>query len=149
MNSVFRPEPKAPAEAYKTYEVARPKSTHSRPATCQEVDCQSFLNGWRSTFDLRTDLGKRQSYYVRMRSGRSFVRVLDPRPGILVLEFAPGQRCFAEHRIALERPPIFLVRGGDWRGNPLGTPTVTRTPAAWLDDFGSHQQKIAEAIERG
>jgi hypothetical protein len=147
--SVFRLEPQGAPELYKTYEVARPRSTHTRAATCREVACQARERGWRKSFDSRTDLGKRQLRYVRLNSGRRFVRILDRRPGMVTLEFAAGQECFEDHRIALDVPALFMIKGGDWRGNPRGTPTVRMRPEDWADDLGNHQLKIAEAIERG
>lgn len=148
---VNRIEPQGDPSLYKTYAMLRPKSTHTRIATCQEVDCPDFLRGWRTHIDLSTDIGKRQSRYIRDHSGRSFVEVKRPIFGdpTVVLEFPAGQQCFREHRVPLEREPLFVVKGGDYRGNPLGLPTVQRTRDEWLDDFGNHQLSIAEAVKRG
>lgn len=148
---VNRISPQGPPELYKTYQVLRPISTHTRPATCAEVDCPNFLQGWRSTFDVSTDLGKRQARYVREHSGRRFEVEDVPAPGqpLLVLVFPAGQQCFTAHRVALERTPIFRIKGGDWRGNPRGLPTVTRSPSDWMDDFATHQNELAEAIRKG
>lgn len=139
--------PKMPPEAYKTYKVLRPRSTHTRVATCAEVECGAYLRGWVTKLDLSTDLGKRQARYIREHAGRAYATI-SVAP-LLVLDFPAGQQCFAEHRVAVERMPIFQVAGGDFRGNPRGTPTVTRTPQDWLDDFGSHQITLAEALRRG
>lgn len=148
---INRIEPQGPPELYKTYAITRPRSTHTRPATCSEIDCPNSIMGWRSTFDLSTDIGKRQARYVREHSGRSYSVRREPAAGqpLLVLEFPPGQRCFAEHRVPIEREPLYRIAGGDFRGNPRGIPTVTRVRSDWLDDFGTHQQQISEAIKRG
>lgn len=146
-----RIEPKGSVELYKTYQMVRPKSTHTREATCEEVLCQAHANGWRTVLDVSTDIGKRQARYIREHCGRSFVVEHEPTPddSRLVLRFKPGQRCFAEHRVPLEIEPLYRIRGGDYRGNPLGLPTVTRNRDDWLDDFGNHQISLAEAIKRG
>ncbi|ACU71749.1 hypothetical protein Caci_2840 [Catenulispora acidiphila DSM 44928] len=50
----------------------------------------------------------------------------------------------------MEREPLYLVRGGDWRGNPTGQlPLKHSGPESWVDDFGEHQENITEEIERG
>jgi hypothetical protein len=146
-----RREPKGPVELYKTYEMVRPISTHTREASCQEVMCQAYANGWRTILDLSTDKGVAQARYIREHSGRSFVVEHEPTPEDprLIFRFKSGQKCFAEHRVPLEIEPLYRIRGGDYRGNPLGIPTVTRRRDDWLDDFGNHQIKLAEAIKEG
>ena len=70
--------------------------------------------------------------------------------GLTVFTFEPGQDCFAQHRVPLERDPLFLVRGGDWRGNPTGLqPYRHHRGEDWVDDFADHQDRIARQIERG
>lgn len=147
--AVSRLEPAGAPELYKTYAVVSPMSTHTRKARCAEVGCEAYAKGWRTTLDLSTDLGKRQARYIRNGSGRRFTDSSTPGSPLLVLDFAAGQQCFAEHRVSLHRPPLYQIRGGDHRGNPRGAPTVTRSEADWVDDFGTHQQRLREARERG
>jgi hypothetical protein len=142
-----RLEPQGDPRLYKTYAISSPVSTHTRRAQCSEVECSAHLNGWRTSLDLSTDLGKAQARYVREKSGRAY-EVIAKSP-ILILEFRAGQECFAEHRVPLHREPLYLIKGGDHRGNPAGIPTVQRTERDWVDDFGDHQLKIKEARERG
>lgn len=143
----FRLTPKMPVTAYKTYALRLPKETHYRKATCQEVECEANLNGWMTTLDLSTDLGERQAKYIRLHSGRTFT-VTENLP-LIRLTFPPGQQCFADHQVPLEREPFFIVRDGDWRGNPTGRRRQHTSAQDWIDDFGEHQQKIADAIEQG
>ena len=146
----FRLPPVAAPEFYKTYEIIRPRSTHTRVATCAEVDCVHHARGWVTKIDVSTDLGKRQARYIRNHSGRRFVEATTMGDGpIITLNFHPGQTCFTEHRVPIDRPPIYRVRGGDFRGNPRGVATVTRPATDWVDDFANHQSKIKEAHERG
>jgi hypothetical protein len=140
-------EPAGDPALYKTYAISSPLTTHTRVARCSEVECPNYLRGWRTVLDLSTDLGKRQARYIREKSGRHF-EVITEKP-LLTLEFRAGQECFSEHRVPLHREPLYLVKGGDYRGNPLGVPTVQRSERDWVDDFGDHQQKIKEAHERG
>jgi hypothetical protein len=153
---LFRIEPKLPAGAMKTYAILRPTSTHFRPATCAEVDCPQYLHGWRTVVDESTDLGARQAHYIRTQSGRSFHEQRD-RTGVGVLgavtfTFGPGQMCFrtADHRVPVGRPELFVVREGDWRGNPRRTePRVHKRAADWVDDFANHQDRLATRLGQG
>ncbi len=143
---VFRPEIRLGPEHYKTYAVVAPVATHFRVASCAEVNCPAYQNGWRTTVLADSP----QAQYIRAKSGRSFTTM--PQPGGMVaFTFAAGQVCFraSEHRVPLGREPLFIVRGGDHRGNPRGTAPVTRRAEDWVDDFATHQQGIADAIERG
>lgn len=141
--------PRLPAGAYQTYQVVAPRSTHSRPVTCEQVDCPQMKHGWRTKVDETTELGQRQAGYVRSSAGRRYAEHQD-EAGLTVFEFAPGQRCFAQHRQSLERPPLFVVRDGDWRGNPLGTqPRVHARAEHWVEDFAEHQAALADVLERG
>jgi hypothetical protein len=144
-----RIDPVGPVQAYKTYGIYTPLATHFRAATCAEVECSRYLNGWETRVDETTDLGQAQAHYIRRDSGRGFSESRDA--GLTVFRFEPGQRCFASdtHRTRIERPEIFIARGGDHRGNPTGQVTKHTSPAHWVEDFAEHQQRIADEIERG
>jgi hypothetical protein len=140
--------PAMPAEAYKTYQLAAPRSTHFRPATCEDVDCEAYLFGWQTTIDESTDLGRRQADYIRRAAKRHFIENIDG--GLTTFTFEPGQQCFAQHTARLERPPLFIVRGGDFRGDPRGTqPRYHSRPEFWVEDFATHQADLAEQLEKG
>lgn len=147
---VYRPDPALPASAMKTYGIVAPKSTHFRPATCEEVDCSAYLNGWKTVIDESTELGQSQAHYIRTESGRRFHRDPVNSDGPVTYLFEAGQRCFAQHELRLDRPEVYVVRDGDWRGNPRGTnPLIHKDPQAWIDDFGEHQERLADQLERG
>lgn len=136
-----------PAEM-KTYQIARPMSTHMRPGTCADVDCDAYRYGWRTTIFEGTEQGAAQAHYIRQQSGRKFVE--DRGPDFTVFTFEAGQKCFAQHQMVLDRPALFVVRDGDWRGNPRGTQArIHHSADDWVDDFANHQQTIAEQIKRG
>lgn len=141
----FRVEPALPVQATKTYSVQAPPATHWRDATCAEVDCQSYLHGWKTLVNVSTDLGQRQVVYIRHESGRRFTEHLEGTA--MVFTFEPGQRCFAGHRAPLERDPLFLVRMGDWRG--YGPTRVHKRPGDWVDDMQESLDKVRDRQERG
>jgi hypothetical protein len=52
--------------------------------------------------------------------------------------------------VRIDKPPLFLVRDGDWRGNPRRTRARQHlNPGNWVEDFATHQQAIADEIEKG
>lgn len=141
---VSRIDPAMPVGAYQTYSIT------SRPdravvAACEQVGCAAWRNGWESTIDERTDLGKQQAAYIRQRSRRTF-RELKTAAGLTVFRFEPGQRCFAEHKTM---PEIYAVRDGDWRGNPTGRRRMHQRAADWVEDMAEHTQRIADQREKG
>jgi len=143
---VQRVPPAMPAAAYQTYQVSSPLATHWRAATCAEVDCPHHMHGWATTVlpdsaDEAAIKGAGRHWTVREILPGGLVRYL----------FGPGQACFAasRHRIQLDRPEVFTVRGGDFRGNPTGMHRRHANAADFIDDFGEHQQRIADAQEKG
>lgn len=137
------------AENYQTFQIKAPVSTHWRPATCEEVDCANAEFGWKSVIDESTDLGKQQAHYIRKLSGRKF-REQRLETGLTEFLFASGQPCFAQHKTRLDRQELYIVKGGDWRGNPRRTPQRQHTkPEHWVEEFAEHQDKIKQLHERG
>lgn len=153
---VNRIEPKMPASAYKTYSIAAPVATHWRKASCAEVDCPRYLNGWRVHVEqltpelLHTAKTARHPVNGRWVPYRyTEVRVTE---GQTYLVFEAGQPCFAaaEHRKRVERPELYVVRDGDWRGNPRGTEARRHErPEHWVEDFAEHQDRLATAHGEG
>lgn len=147
---MFRVDPKLPPQHMKTYQIVAPQSTHYRPGTCAEADCRHHREGWVSIIDEGNDLGAKQAYYIRNQSGRHFKEDRNQAPGLTAFIFEAGQTCFQQHQIRLDKPELFLVRGGDWRGNPVGDqPRVHASADDWVDDFGNHQQQLADRINQG
>jgi hypothetical protein len=136
-----------PAHAAKTYTVLQPLGTHFRIATCAEWGCEQYASGWDTVLDVSTDTGAKAAEHIRLKAGRAYTVV---ETGTIVrFRFPPGQRCFREHRLSLDRPALFVVRDGDDRGNPRGTPVRKLSDADWVDDFANHQQRIADRLEQG
>lgn len=137
------------AESFQTFQIVAPKDTHTVPATCEEVECEQYARGWMMKIDLGTDLGQRQAHYIKHSSGRAY-EVTSQQDGLVTLTFRSGQPCFQEHRKAIERDPVFRVKGGDKRGNPLRLPTrVHKKPEFWVEEFAENQQTIADAVKEG
>lgn len=148
MRPIFRVDPALPAHLVKTYAIASPVETHFRPATCAEMECEAYRNGWRTAIDLNGTLGQQQAKFIRERSGRHFTMEFKPGGGLL-FTFPAGQRCFADHKIPLGRPELYVVREGDWRGNPRRTEPLVLTADQWVDDFGEHQDRLKTALDQG
>lgn len=150
MRPINRLAPKLPPQAMKTYGVVAPLETHWRTATCAEVECPAYRNGWKTVIDSGTELGARQLNYIRLHSGRKYNDATELNTTMVTLLFPSGQKCFQQHRVRTGRPDIFIVRDGDWRGNPRGTPIIKHKNAEnWLDDFANHQDRLATRLGQG
>lgn len=147
---LFRLPPAMGPAAYKTYGWSRPIATHWRKGTCAEAGCRAYYNGWKTVVDESTDLGAGQANYIRHDKTRKCTEARTPE-GLTEFSYPAGQRCFraSDHLVRLEREASFYVRGGDYRGNPLGTRTYVLTATQWEDDFSEHQDRLAEIIKRG
>lgn len=145
---VNRVAPKMPVGAYQTYAVGLPLQQWRR-ASCAEYECRAHLQGWETRVDERTELGMTQAYYIRRQSGRGYSEERD-EAGLTVFRFAAGQTCFGSDRhMVPTRPPLYVVRAGDWRGNPTGQKRLHRRPEDWVDDFANRLDKLATAKQRG
>lgn len=144
MQHLNRIPPAMGVGAYQTYSLSAPHDTYV-PAACEQVGCGAWLRGWQSTIDESTELGAQQAAYIRQQSGRTF-REQRTGAGLTVFTFDSHQRCFENHQT---RPELYVVRDGDWRGNPTGRRRVHANAADWTEDFGEHQQRIADQMERG
>jgi hypothetical protein len=143
MRPLQRLQPAGPASAYKTYVVDSPRDTMIK-AACEQVDCPARRHGWETPVDESTPLGARQAAYIRHQSGRTFTEH-HTAGGLTVFRFPSGQRCFTDHRT---RPETFTVVAGDWRQYGGLIYRHTR-PADWVEDFGTHQQQLADRLARG
>src|SRR5258708_3372715 len=145
----FRVPPALPAAAMKTYQIAAPLATHWRPASCEEADCLAYLHGWQTSVDESAELGQRQADYIRSAAKRHYSE-RRAETGLTVFTFEAGQACFGQHRVPNTRPERFLVTGGDFRGNPLGTPPREHVrPDDWVEDFAESLDEIRTRHERG
>lgn len=138
------------------------------PATCAEVECNGWRDGWNTALPAEHDLVE----YIRRGSGRKFVEYsaaawneraaelvqarnaakepgqsleeFTPLPlGMVVFVFEPGQPCFqaAEHRATRAVNPLFQVR--DHWGQPLRRHSGVDP---FLDDFRTHFERVTNDI---
>lgn len=137
--------PNLPAGAYQTFAIKAPVSTHFRPATCAEVECPNYLHGWRVRVEALTP----ELLHTAKTSGRRYVEQPIAQ-GETWLVFEAGQPCFraSQHRARLDRPELYLVRGGDWRQSFGQTRQHTR-PEHWVEEFAENQQRLVDAKARG
>ncbi len=115
-----------PQGAMQTFAIVKPRATHYRPASCAEVDCEPHRNGWATTLLAGSDDLDFVTTQVcgGLVDGHRRHYVREPAPdGMVRLVFAPGQPCFAvsSHTVDIERDPVFLVRPGDTRSNPVSS----------------------------
>lgn len=146
MQRMNRITPQGRVQDYKTYQIVSPLSTHWVPATCAEKECPDYLKGWR----IRIEGLPPEMVHAAKTSGRKFTE-LDVTENEHWLVFEAGQPCFraSEHRKLLDKQEIFVVRDGDWRGNPTGNVRRHTRPEHWQEDFALHQDQLARRIEQG
>lgn len=129
--------------AYKTYEILAPLPTHFRAATCQEIECAGYVNGWRTTVLPGTP---EHAQVLALKGRYSFTGPVRNEDGTDTFTFPAGQQCFrrSQHRVPLEREPLYVVR--DERA---AAPVRRHRAVNWVDDFATHQQMIADRIKEG
>lgn len=146
MRPMNRIQPQGRAQDYKTYQIVSPLATHWRAATCAEVECPNYQRGWR----LRVEGLPPEMLHAAKTSGRKFTE-LNVTATENWLVFEAGQPCFraSEHRMLLDKQEIFIVRDGDYRGNPTGNVRKHTRPEDWQEDFAEHQDKLAQRLQQG
>lgn len=153
-----RPVPRLPDHLKQGYHILAPVATHWRPATCEEVGCDRYINGFEVHVD-ESDLqplgGAERAEYIRNGSGRKYSE-WRTQAGITIFRFPPGQKPFGDehdqHRVRLDRPELFVVS----EVNPhSGRREFTRHDGAqdgavnWVDQFANHQDKLAAKAAEG
>lgn len=139
-----------PVQSMKTYALSAPISTHRRVASCAEVGCDRRARGWKTALDVSVPEHAKAANWVRLHSGLKYT--VEENGDAVTFTFPAGQNCFdginGRHTAPLEREPLYIVRGGDFRGNPRGD-RFQLNAADWVDDFSTHQQKLADRMEQG
>lgn len=139
-----RIEPGLPAVAMRTHAIIAPLKTHFRTATCEEIDCQAWREGW--------GLAKKhlnEEDVARFKALGFRFTTLQIKEGEDHLWFEAGQTCFrgkaGEHHTRVDRPELYVARDGDWRGNPLGTePTVFSSADSWADSLNTNLERLQD-----
>jgi hypothetical protein len=136
-----------------TYRVASPRATHTRPASCAEVNCQDHARGWQAF----VPAGSEQETTVRMIMSGALdgVRRLAGEEreagGLIRFVFPAGQPCrwASTHRVSLNRPEFYTVRGGDWRGSTglIRRHVGPRAGELWAEDSQDTFSRLKRQIE--
>lgn len=164
---VFRLPPNLESHRYDTYGVVSPRSTHTRPAKCEEMNsqctaqlvdendpaafiicnerhCGPWAHGWQTLIDVGTSIGQQRARYIIDHSGRHWTA--QQTDTAVTFTFPAGQQCFSEHRLPLERLPLFTFKNVH-SYDPDRARIIDGYE--WLDRFGENQIKLREIIERG
>jgi len=145
MGEPFRVEPAGPAAAYQTYRVDTPSDV-TIVATCQQVGCDHWRNGWDTIVDEATVIGANQAGFIRRGgTGRTFRELGRNTEGMTVFRFGPYQRCFADHRT---RPQQLLVVSGDWR-QYRGVIREHVNGADFMEDVTSTCAQVWDRVNKG
>lgn len=136
----------APLQTMRTFQIDQPLDSHYRKATCAEVDCSARAHGWKMGFDLTDPAKRRAARWIKDHSGRTFTFELTDTT--VTFTFPAGQQCFQLHRVPLERDPIMIVRGGDWRGS-TGVVQRHRNPDDFIDHWATDLDRLNTVRERG
>lgn len=148
---VSRIQPLLPAHAMTTFEVRQPLATHFRSVSCEEAQCSHFAAGWITGFsdvDLPHKWDAAQTY-GQLATKRGLKFMVHRTGNTVTFTFPAGQQCLEGHRVALDRPPLFIVRNGDWRGNPRRQQRVHQTGADFQEHWMESQARLDRAISKG
>ena len=89
------------------WRIETPRSSHYRTASCAEVNCPNYQNGFQIILPTTMIV-----QIIAIRESRMQYNEEEMEGGLIRFVFAPGQECFegqaGEHKTNLERDPIFL-----------------------------------------
>ena len=138
--------PAFPVDKMQTYGIKSPISTHTRPGTCEEYGCRDFQKGFTTIVPAGSDKEDLIRQVARGHSPDGIKRVPESqlRDGdMLHFKYPAGTPCWKtlNHRVSLDRPEFYVVRGGDWRGT---TDLIRRhdKPEHWVEDFHGNQSRL-------
>lgn len=137
----------------RSWSVRAPLSTHWKPATCAEFECDEYMYGFSITLLRDHEKFEAQYHYITHDRSRRY-SMQQPDANRVVFVYGPGNAgmglAHAQHKVPIGRPPLLLVADGDWRGNPRGTPARRHVRVEdWIDDSANHLDKIRTAYQKG
>lgn len=146
----FRLPPAGPVQGYQTFHIHTPRGPQfERPATCEEAGCVNWANGWATALDPTAQVDLVEAL---RHSGRPY-REISESPTRTVFYFAAGTPCFrsSQHTVMVrpDIPELFIVRDGDWRGNPTGRTRTHTRPEHWVEEFQETTESVRTRIEKG
>ena len=128
-----------------TFRVAMPVSTHWDAASCEDVDCLAYLNGW----SLIMPVAEAADAIATVKaSGRAYsFRMVDRQTddGMVEYRFAAGQPCFAasRHIAQTDRPALYI------HGNRETQQSRVVQTNEWHERFVETLDGLHEIDERG
>lgn len=151
-----RAAPALPAHLMRTFHIINPIETHFRRGTCEEVGCEKYVKGWRVLILDEADPVwiMRMEYMQNKLTPRCDRRYREYRDehGTRVFEFEAGQEFFDspshQHRVGADRPPLYIVRDGDWRAD-LGNRRVHTSPEFFIEDLHESVDTVLTGKEKG
>jgi hypothetical protein len=135
--------PELPTQFHRTYSI-RNRPGSFRKATCAEVECEAYLNGWTFTVQELSE----KDYHLATNANRHFETV-EVNKDRTLLVFPSGQPCFAagSHKIENDKPKIYLAGRGDFRMfDPRKAVRFNSTD--FLDKWASDMDKRNENLRR-
>lgn len=137
----------ASPDFYTTFSIQTTDKEHWRKATCEEVNCPYYIKGYKVETDESKPVGQKNAHLLRTDRSRKYTETRNEY-GMTVFTYPVGTACMNLHKVRIEKPEIFVVKGGDHRGNPKGIPTRVHTKAEfWAEEFSETQDKIIKRIE--
>lgn len=121
----------------KRFAITSPTNTHTKSATCEEVDCEYNKAGWKVRVET---LSSKESYKAATESGRYYTEQ-KVAPGETYLVYPPGQQCFAQHRVSIDRPEFYYVKDREGLRKNIH-------PEAWVEEHSVDLTKLKNKIEQ-
>lgn len=147
---ITRAQPLMATQNYRTFAIRSPLSTHHRRATCVEVECPDYQNGWY----LKLEGLPEELRYIATHSGKRYTQgeVMLPTGEVFqALIFEAGQACFnaPTHTVPLGRPEFFFAGRGDYRSFSHRKAQQFDKAEHFVESFEEHLAAIRREIERG
>ena len=112
--------------------ITRPRGSHSRIASCADVDCQEYRLGGKTVLNMSDPVHRGHAEFIRTLK----MNCQERRVGDTMVEFifAPGQECFTgrsnKHRVELERESVMKKDG------------QLLNPYQWVDEMNDTLYRI-------
>ncbi len=109
----MRPKSTMQHPSLQRFRVAIPAATHRSKASCEDVDCTHYLNGWSMVVDIGAALGEAQARYLRLNPRKLDFSERKKSQYEVEFVYPPGQQCFREHTVLNGREPYYLHETAD------------------------------------
>lgn len=139
-------------DTHRTFSAVMPAATHFEPATCEQVQCQRWAEGFAVLIDTSTQEGRDRYDWIKAHpGGRSWYR--SQEGDVARLDYPPGNQCYEQHRRMLDKPALLLVR----RGAHTQRGVVDRLPverqhvsgANFMEDLREHTTTVLDIQRKG